>query len=110
MTSPRPELSSTPPAPAPAAHRSGRTVALCVFALGVVLLTIVFALAYQLFRAPVAGLGLTATPGASPPAAAIGGALTVFVRQMVLLLLMTVAGSVMASKGIALYFSCAHKP
>lgn len=112
MTSPRPELSSTPSSAVPAPHRSGRAVALCVFLLGVVLLGVVFALAYELFRAPVPGLGLSATPGAAvpPPATAIGSALAAFVRQIVLLLLMTIAGSVMAGKGIALYFSCAHKP
>jgi hypothetical protein len=84
----------------------GRIVAFIVFLLGVALLCIVFAAAWSLFRAPVPGLELPVKPGApAPPAAGIGIALTAFVRQLLLLALMTLAGSLIASKGVHLYFS-----
>ena len=87
---------------------SARILAFTVFAIGIGLLCLVFALAWQLFRAPVPHLELPVATNAPPqPAANIGIALTAFVRQLLLLTLMTIAGSVIASKGIHLYFTAA---
>jgi hypothetical protein len=84
----------------------GRILAFIVFLLGVALLCIVFAVAWSLYRAPVPGLEMPVKPGASaPPAAGIGIALTAFVRQLLLLAVMTLAGSLIASKGVHLYFT-----
>lgn len=87
----------------------GRIVASVVFLLGVALLCIVFAAAWALFRAPVPGLELPVKAGAAaPPAAGIGIALTAFVRQLLLLAVMTLAGSLIASKGVHMYYSAAE--
>ena len=86
-----------------------RILAVVVFLLGIGLLCLVFSLAYALLRAPVAHLELPVTAAAPPPPAAnIGIALTAFVRQLLLLALMTLAGSLIAGKGIHLYFSALH--
>lgn len=87
----------------------GRLLAFVVFLLGIGLLCAVFGIAWSLFQSPVAGLNLPVRPGtATPPAANIGVALTAFVRQLLLLALMCVAGSVIAGKGIHLYFGTAQ--
>ena len=96
--SPRPALSH--------ADLSCRLVALLVFLLGIGMLVFVFVAALHLFQSPVPGLEPLQTPGAAPPAAAsIGISLAGFVRELLLLGVMTLAGSVLASKGIHLYFS-----
>ncbi len=86
-----------------------RLLALVVFLLGIGLLCAVFSLAWSLFQSPVPNLNLPVKPGAAtPPAANIGVALTAFVRQLLLLAVMTIAGSVIAGKGIHLYFGTTH--
>lgn len=88
---------------------AGRILAVLVFILGIGLLCVVFALAWSLFRSPVPGLELPIKSGVpAPPAAGIGVALTAFARQVILLLLMTVAGTLIAGKGIHLYFSASQ--
>lgn len=88
---------------------AGRLLAFVVFAVGVGMLMFVFAAAYRLFYAPVPGLGLPLAPHAAPPpAAGIGLALTALVRQLLLLFVMTVAGSLIAKQGIHLYFGASH--
>lgn len=89
-----------------------RIIAFAVFLLGIGLLCLVFSLAWALFHVPPTHLATTTAPGgaAAPlPAAEIGLSLAAFARQLLLLVVMTVAGSVVASKGIHLYFS-AHPP
>lgn len=93
----------------PQTHRldlSARVLAFAVFLLGIALLCLVFGQAWALFHAPVAHLPLPIAPGAAPPPPiALGAALAEFARQLLLLIVMTVAGSVVAGKGIQLYFS-----
>ena len=93
------------------ADTSGRLVALLVFLLGVGMLVFVFVTALHLFQSPVPGLALPVAPGATAqPAANIGTALIVFLRELLLLGVMTLAGSILASKGAHLYFNTAHPP
>ena len=97
----------------PIAHAdlSCRLVALLVFLLGVGVLVFVFVLALHLFHAPVPGLEPLQTAGAPPPAAAnIGLSLAGFARELLLLGVMTLAGSLLANKGVHLYFSTAFQP
>ena len=103
VPNPRPALSST--------DLSCRLVALLVFLLGIGVLVFVFAAALHLFQAPVPGLEPLQTPGAPPPAAAnIGLSLAGFARELLLLGVMTLAGSLLANKGVHLYFSAASHP
>ena len=82
----------------------GRILALLVILAGIGILLAVFAIAYHLFRSPVPGLGLPITPSATAPSAAgIGIAMADFARQLLLLFVMALVGSAVASKGILLY-------
>ena len=103
---------SVPPRPALSrADLSCRLVALLVFLLGVGMLIFVFVTALHLFQSPAPGLAPLQTPGAPPPAAAnIGVSLAGLARDLLLLGMMTLAGSLLASKGAHLYFSAGSPP
>ena len=102
---------SVPPRSVSHADLSCRLVALLVFLLGIGMLVFVFVSALHLFQVPVPGLEPLQTPGAAPPAAAaIGLSLAGFARELLLLGVMTLAGSVLASKGAHLYFSSVGTP
>ncbi len=93
------------------ADLSCRLVALLVFLLGVGILLFVFVTALHLFHAPVPGLEPLQTPSVPPPAAAnIGVSLAGFARELLLLGVMTLAGSLLANKGAHLYFSAVYHP
>ena len=103
VPNPRSGLSST--------DLSCRLVALLVFLLGIGILVFVFVTALHLFQSPVPGLEPLQTPGAPPPAAAnIGISLAGFARDLLLLGVMTLAGSLLANKGAHLYFSSVQQP
>ena len=103
-------MSVTPRSASPT-DLSCRLVALLVFLLGISMLVFVFVSALHLFQSPVSGLEPLQTPGAVPPAAAnIGVSLAGFARELLLLGVMTLAGSLLASKGAHLYFSSIHLP
>lgn len=90
---------------------SCRLVALLVFLIGIAMLVFVFVTALHLFQSPVPGLEPLHTAGAPPPAAAnIGVSLANFGRELLLLGMMTLAGSLLANKGAHLYFSTVHHP
>jgi len=97
------------PSAKPQADRPGRLLALLVFLVGIGMLVFVFATALHLFQSPVPGLEPLQTPGAPPPPAAnIGTALADFVRRLLLLMVMTLVGSLLASKGAHLYFGTVY--
>ena len=92
------------------AHKDipGRLMGMVVFLLGVAALAFVFYTAYKLFNAPAASaLGLTFRndPKTDPSASAIGAQFGVLLLRLAYLFLMSIAGSLMANKGINLYFS-----
>ncbi len=79
------------------------------FIAGIGMLALVFSLAYHLFTQPVPGLNLSSPPkGVPPPAASIGVALSAFLVKLLLLAMLTIVGSLVASKGIHLVFAAAH--
>jgi len=89
----------------------GRILATVIILVGVGILFFVFTTALHLFSQPITGLGLPAKPHADTPSAAgIGAAFAVFGQQVLLLTVMTVAGSLIASKGIHLYYGTLLSP
>jgi hypothetical protein len=86
-----------------------RVTGIVVFLVGVALLGFVFVTANRLFDAPPPAVPPMPPPGAPPgapsPALEIGKSFSQLLRQILLLLLMSVAGSVIASKGIQLFFA-----
>ena len=95
----------------PRTDLTGRLVALLVFLAGIAILVFVFVTALHLFQSPVPGLEPLQTAGAPPPPAVnIGTSLAAFARQLLLLGVMTLAGSLLANKGAHLYLSTVHAP
>ena len=86
----------------------GRIIGMLVFLAGVAALGFVFSIAYKLFSAPPeTALGLTFknNPKTDPTAAAIGTQFGALLLRLGYLFLMSIAGSLIANKGINLYFS-----
>ncbi len=103
-----PRSTNTPAGP-PSHDWPVRIVGLLVFLAGVGVLVWVFVMANRLFNAPAPPLPAAppanaANPGPSP-FLAIGASFSDLLRRLLLLLLMSVAGSVIASKGVQLYFA-----
>ena len=94
-------------------HRSdfiGRIVGIVVFLGGIALLVFVFVLAYGFFTSAGNGLApVHSSGGAVQPAATQLGreAVRLFV-QIGLLIVMTIIGSLLAGRGIQLYFAAAR--
>lgn len=92
-------------------HRSdtiGRVIGMITFLLGVGLLLFVFKIAYELFNvSPSDALGMkfTGDPKTDPNLTKIGGLFGGVLVRMVYLFLMSISGSLVANKGINLYFS-----
>ena len=86
----------------------GRIIGMLVFLLGVGLLIAVFFIAFRLFNAPpteALGLTFTGNPKTDPTATAIGTNFGWMLLRVGYLFLMAIAGSLIAQKGINLYFS-----
>ncbi|MCL6628336.1 MAG: hypothetical protein K6U00_01890 [Armatimonadetes bacterium] len=82
--------------------RRGRFVGMVVFALGIAVLIFVFIIAYTMFKSPVSHL-LPTAGGKAPSAMDLGTAVAWVAVRIGLLFIMTLAGSLIASKGIQLY-------
>ena len=86
----------------------GRIVGMLVFLIGVALLLWVFYSAYGLYQLPPAaalGLKFTGDPKKDPAAMVIGTQFGWLLIRIIFLFLMSIAGSLVANKGINLYFS-----
>ncbi len=86
----------------------GRIIGMLVFLLGVGLLSLVFYIAYGLFKTPSAealGLKFTGDPKRDPAALTIGAQFGWLLFRVLYLFLMSIAGSLIAQKGVNLYFS-----
>ncbi len=85
-----------------------RVIGLVVFCVGVGLLVTVFTIAYRLFNsspAQVLGITFTGNPHKDPGAATIGSQFGWLLFRIGFLLLMSLAGSLVAQKGVNLYLS-----
>lgn len=103
-----PRQETTVARPRSQSDRLGQVIGMLVFLLGVVLLVIVFQAAHTLFsRPPDAALGLTFTgkPETDPSAGKIGTQFGYLLFQVACLFVMSIAGSLIAQKGVNLYFS-----
>jgi hypothetical protein len=83
-------------------NRNGRALGMVVFVLGIAILLFVFATAYVMFAAPSAQ-ALGSSGGAPPSAAGLGGTVVWLLVRVGLLFIMTLAGSLIAGRGIQLY-------
>lgn len=92
----------------------GRALSLLIFIAGVGLLGVVFAVAYHMLTNPVPGLGaaLSATAATGKAASASGqplvgisSAVLSFLLRLAVLFVMTIAASLIAAKGVNLYFA-----
>ena len=84
----------------------GRLIGIIVFLLGIGLLAFVFATAYSWFTTPSAGLAISPTPGSTAPATAqLGQSAVVLLVKIGLLIVMTIVGSLLAGRGVQLYFA-----
>jgi hypothetical protein len=83
----------------------GRILGIVILLAGIAMLVLVFTIANHLFRTPIVGL---ASPSNASSAATIGMALAEFVKKLLMLAVMTVVGSLIASKGVDTYFHAIH--
>jgi hypothetical protein len=86
--------------------RGGRAIGMVIFILGIVILLFVFAMAYAMFTAPASQV-FGATPNAT--ATGLGSALALMLIRIGLLFIMTLAGSLIAARGIHLYLGSAER-
>ena len=85
--------------------RSTRSIGLVVFILGISMLIFVFAMSLWLFTGPVERLlpgGASSGPGAS--LGGLGSAAALMFIRIALLFIMALVGSMIAGRGIDLYF------
>jgi hypothetical protein len=84
----------------------GRVIGIVVFLAGIGLLSFVFATAYSWFSAPSAALPTAPTPGSTAPATAqLGSSAVNMIEKIALLIVMTIVGSLLAGRGVQLYFA-----
>ena len=85
-------------------NRSGRIIGMAVFAVGIIVLLLVFGIAYAMFTSPSSELLRSGgAPGSPVTAAGLGSAVVLVLVRIALLFVMTLAGSLIASRGIQLY-------
>lgn len=84
----------------------GRILGILVFLGGVAALALVFSVAYNYFNSPM-GQIKPPTPGGSslPPATQLGNSALVMLIRIALLIVMTLAGSLIAGRGVQMYFA-----
>ena len=88
--------------------RGGRALGMIVFLLGIAFLIAVFAIAYRTFATPISSLIREAGGGrTSATASDLGSAAVATLLRIALLFVMTLAGSLLASRGIHLYLGSA---
>ena len=93
---------SQPMASAPRGDLFARIIGVLVFILGLGVIIVVLMMGFELYRDP--DLGIRST-GPTPTAIEIGSSLTRLIFRLLLLFLGSICGSLIANKGIKLYFA-----
>lgn len=88
-----------------------RILGVLVFVGGVMLLLFVFKTAHELFSSDLVGISFASAKGAQPGAAtaALGESAAKLFIRIILLCLMSAVASIIASKGISLYFAATRE-
>ena len=87
----------------------GRVIGIVVFVGGIALMAFVFVTAYSWFTTPSAGLQTAPLKGSSVPATAqLGQSAVRLLVKIGLLLIMTAVGSLLAGRGVQLYFAATN--
>jgi hypothetical protein len=87
----------------------GRIIGMVVFLGGIGLLAFVFATAYSWFSTPSAALPTAPAPGSNAPATVqLGKSAFVLLEKIALLIVMTIVGSLLAGRGVQLYFAAVN--
>jgi hypothetical protein len=87
----------------------GRIIGIIIFLGGVGLLVFVFMTAYSWFASPTVGLQAGPVKGAIAPAATqLGQSAMALLVRICLLIVMTIVGSLLAGRGVQLYFAASH--
>ena len=87
----------------------GRLVGIFVFLCGVGLLVFVFSMTYSFFHAPLSQLPTAPARGSTETASSqLGRSALALLARIGMLVVMTIIGSVMASRGVQLYFAAMH--
>jgi hypothetical protein len=87
-----------------------RVMGFVVFLLGVAIILMVLRLGFQMYEDPRVGISLTSRTGASASATEVGASFARLTVRIALLFLGSVSGSLIANKGINMYFSALRRP
>lgn len=89
---------------------AGRILGIMVFLVGIAILAFVFAIAYGFFTSPSAGIDIPSKPTAvGAPTTQLGASALRMFARILSLTVMCIVGSLVASKGIHLYFRAGGK-
>lgn len=83
--------------------RGGRIIGMVFFLLGIIILIFVFAIAYGMFTAPASQVFGNPQGSAGLTATGLGAVVILIVVRIGLLFIMTLAGSLIAARGMHLY-------
>ncbi|MCE5200491.1 MAG: hypothetical protein ABFD54_14000 [Armatimonadota bacterium] len=90
-------------------HRNdlfGRVMGMAIFIAGVGILVFVFVMSYLYFTSNPVGVPASAKPGVGPSAAGqLGASAVAMFGRIALLIVMAITGSIIAARGIQLYFA-----
>ncbi|MDH7601388.1 MAG: hypothetical protein QHI38_04495 [Armatimonadota bacterium] len=88
------------------ADLAGRITGMAVFMAGIGLLAFVFLIAYHWFKTPSAAIVASPNPNTGASTfSQLGKSVLVILEKMALLVVMTIAASLVASRGVQLYFA-----
>ena len=83
----------------------GRILGMLVFLAGIAILVVVFVMAYHFFVSPGSDIQIAAQPGSrEAPTTQLGASALRMLARILALIVMAIVGSLIASKGIHLYF------